>query len=125
MQIVCRATTEAGNALGAQETVTTDPEKLGPRVEEVDGRQMLRLLHDCSGAFEPGVLTALVGVSGAGQAVFLFVLLACPAPSPLVSHFLFLSRLRTVAELLSFRWGMPLVLLIVQRFCQPWDLCGT
>ena len=27
----------------------------------------LRLLHDVSGAFRPGILTALVGVSGAGK----------------------------------------------------------
>lgn len=47
--------------------ITTDPEKVGPKVGDVDGRKMLQLLNDCSGAFEPGVLTALVGVSGAGM----------------------------------------------------------
>jgi ABC-type multidrug transport system ATPase subunit len=47
--------------------MTTDPEKVGPKAAEVDGRQMLQLLKNCSGAFEPGVLTALVGSSGAGK----------------------------------------------------------
>ncbi|KAM0946164.1 putative ABC transporter, P-loop containing nucleoside triphosphate hydrolase [Dioscorea sansibarensis] len=34
----------------------------------------LQLLHDVSGAFRPGVLTALVGVSGAGKTTLMDVL---------------------------------------------------
>lgn len=34
----------------------------------------LRLLNDISGAFKPGVLTALVGVSGAGKTTLMDVL---------------------------------------------------
>ena len=37
------------------------------RLGEHDGKQMLQLLRNCSGAFRPGVLTALVGSSGAGK----------------------------------------------------------
>lgn len=38
------------------------------------GPPMLQLLHNVSGAFQPGVLTALVGVSGAGKTTLLDVL---------------------------------------------------
>ncbi|CAL5389086.1 unnamed protein product [Camellia sinensis] len=34
----------------------------------------LRLLRDVSGAFRPGILTALVGVSGAGKTTLMDVL---------------------------------------------------
>ena len=34
----------------------------------------LQLLHDVSGAFRPGILTALVGVSGAGKTTLMDVL---------------------------------------------------
>ena len=48
---------------------TTDPEKVGPQAAKVDGVTMLQLLRDCSGAFQPGVLTALMGTSGCGKTV--------------------------------------------------------
>ena len=37
------------------------------RVGTCNGKEMLQLLRSCSGAFRPGVLTALVGSSGAGK----------------------------------------------------------
>ena len=39
-----------------------------------DSGGMLQLLHNISGAFRPGVLTALVGVSGAGKTTLMDVL---------------------------------------------------
>ena len=77
---------------------STDPEKLGPRAADVDGKKMLQLLNDCSGAFRPGILTALVGSSGAGKTTLMDVLagrktskLLCSAVEacvnkPLLSH---------------------------------------
>lgn len=38
------------------------------------GGKKLQLLHDITGAFRPGVLTALMGVSGAGKTTLLDVL---------------------------------------------------
>lgn len=37
-------------------------------------QRKLQLLHDITGAFRPGVLTALMGVSGAGKTTLLDVL---------------------------------------------------
>ena len=37
------------------------------RIVECEGNKMLELLHKCSGSFRPGILTALVGSSGAGK----------------------------------------------------------
>ncbi|BDA40539.1 Pleiotropic drug resistance protein 1 [Coccomyxa sp. Obi] len=54
--------------------LSTDPDKAGPRTVEVGGRKMLQLLNDCSGAFRPGILTALVGSSGAGKTTIMDVL---------------------------------------------------
>lgn len=34
----------------------------------------LQLLHDVSGAFRPGILTALIGVSGAGKTTLMDLL---------------------------------------------------
>ena len=44
------------------------------KAEGAPGGDMLQLLHDISGAFRPGVLTALVGVSGAGKTTLMDVL---------------------------------------------------
>lgn len=38
------------------------------------GKEMLQLLNEVSGAFQPGILTALVGVSGAGKTTLMDVL---------------------------------------------------
>jgi ABC-type transport system involved in cytochrome bd biosynthesis fused ATPase/permease subunit len=60
-----------------------------PRAVAVEGRPMLQLLRACSGAFRPGVLTALVGSSGAGKTTLMDVIAgrktsapAPPAPAP-------------------------------------------
>lgn len=44
------------------------------RIGTHEGKDMLQLLNDCSGAFRPGILTALVGSSGAGKTTLMDVL---------------------------------------------------
>ncbi len=46
--------------------VADDPAAMA-RIGECDNQKMLQLLRGCSGAFRPGILTALVGSSGAGK----------------------------------------------------------
>lgn len=45
-----------------------------PNVSDVDGKSQLELLRGISGAFRPGVLTCLMGVSGAGKTTLMDVL---------------------------------------------------
>lgn len=69
---------EGGRELRGQPWVqtmdSTDPEKVGPRAVRLGRATLLQLLQDCSGAFQPGILTALVGSSGAGKTTLLDVL---------------------------------------------------
>ena len=52
------------------------PQEMAAKGKAGDGKApaMLQLLHSVSGAFRPGVLTALVGVSGAGKTTLMDVL---------------------------------------------------
>ena len=54
--------------------VSTDPEKLGPKAAVIGGKDVLQLLNQCNGSFRPGILTALVGSSGAGKTTLMDVL---------------------------------------------------
>ena len=46
----------------------------GPTAAQIHGTTMLQLLRDCSGTLRPGVLTALVGSSGAGKTMLMDLL---------------------------------------------------
>lgn len=45
-----------------------------PNVHNMDGKVQLELLRGISGAFRPGILTCLMGVSGAGKTTLMDVL---------------------------------------------------
>lgn len=45
-----------------------------PNVHDMDGKVQLELLRGISGAFRPGILTCLMGVSGAGKTTLMDVL---------------------------------------------------
>ena len=45
-----------------------------PNVSDMNGKSQLELLRGISGAFRPGILTCLMGVSGAGKTTLMDVL---------------------------------------------------
>ena len=85
--------------------VSTDPDQAGPRIAEVGGRKMLQLLNDCSGAFRPGILTALVGSSGAGKTTLMDVLAGRKTSAR--TNLLFFHRLVDLRQNGNFRLGVP------------------
>ena len=66
--------------------VSTDPEKLGPKAAVVGGKDVLQLLNHCSGSFRPGILTALVGSSGAGKTTLMDVLAGRKTSEPTIAY---------------------------------------
>lgn len=66
--------------------VSTDPEKLGPKAAVIDGKNVLQLLNHCNGSFRPGILTALVGSSGAGKTTLMDVLAGRKTSEPTQPH---------------------------------------
>lgn len=94
--------------------VSTDPEKLGPKAAVVDGKNVLQLLNHCSGSFRPGILTALVGSSGAGKTTLMDVL-AGRKTSEAATAFLYTftrTRVCEASHLLTFAWHMGLAFLL-------------
>ena len=70
------------------------------RAVDVNGTTMLRLLCNCNGVFQPGVLTALVGSSGAGKTTLMDVL--CGRKTGELEH-LRQDKERSQEKILNFR----------------------
>ena len=68
------------------------------------GKDMLQLLNEVSGAFQPGILTALVGVSGAGKTTLMDVLAGRKTGKPCI--FLTMIRLRPSVKVCNWQ-GYP------------------
>lgn len=69
----------------SKDVAEAESKKLNNRIGQHDGKDMLQLLRDCSGSFRPGILTALVGSSGAGKVPFVSAFcptLQCTPPPP-------------------------------------------
>ena len=58
------------------------------RIGQLGGKDMLQLLRNCSGAFRPGILTALVGSSGAGKTTLMDCLAGRKTSAPQSPTFL-------------------------------------
>ena len=76
------------------------------------GKDMLQLLNEVSGAFQPGILTALVGVSGAGKTTLMDVLAGRKTGA--LSNSLTLTRQRPDCQCLCWQ-GHPYACLAVRQ----------
>lgn len=69
-----------------QDTEEAERGKEKNRIGNYEGKDMLQLLRNCSGAFRPGILTALVGSSGAGKVLLLYSQTRARALPPPLPH---------------------------------------
>lgn len=78
---------------------------MGPKIVEEGNKKWLRLLNDCSGAFRPSILTALVGSSGAGKTTLMDVLAGrkTSTPSSHINAFC-----RSIAPSVNYAKAQPL-----------------